>query len=232
MKKKWLLTLSLISITASLVGCGSVEHSFKGSSKSANNGKSVIASRAPEYYMPQVLPNHHEYEIQLFKIYLSGNGYQINGVEYTNYNTNNINTIENITPQSVIDYSYRFDINLFNVNDSHLFLKVEDTIYRFDPGKIKCMFMWDYDTNGVPDIFTYSYSGSGRLFHGVDFFDMTTHQMWNVFKQDITDSMDKPEFAIKEDNLFLDNQRLVYAQGKFYCANYCNALEPVLWAAS
>ena len=178
----------------------------------ALTGCSGIINHDISYYMPSERETQKTLNIQAFHDSLQNNGYWINGENKKTYNTPELSNIINVTPQSVKEVNP--DIDYYCLSGIHCFLYYKDVVYRFDPGSVLCMFMWDYDDNGVADVFTYSHSGSGRLFHNVAFFDMTTLTINNVFIKDITDEydFDGGNFipSVKDGHLNIDSAVLSY----------------------
>ena len=217
--KKLLLCLVIPFLTASLVGCD------KSSSNASIDSSVTIPpiDHESSYYYPDLNAAQNDYHIELFRDTLLDNGYYVNGENNKNYNTPSLEEINNVTPRSISDVNPNIDI--FSVNKNHEFLMYKGVIYRFDPGSVLCMFMWDYDSNGVADVFTYAHSGSGRMFHNIDFFDMSALTINNVFKKDITEqytSNSDPQPSVRNNQMYVGESPLTYNKEtqEFSCGDY------------
>lgn len=136
-----------------------------------------------------------------------------------NYNTDNITRIVNITPKSISDETS--DIEIFCVSDTHCFLMVNHTIYRYDTfgGYHHQLCLWDYDGNGTKDLVSYNTSGSGLSYMSVDIFDLTSFEGIQVITRMI---LNEPEFSFECKNgvIYIDGEELTYSNGNFHCNSF------------
>ena len=95
--------------------------------------------------------------------------------------------------------------------------------------------LWDYDKNGTLDIVNYSTGGSGLLFSMVTMFDMKNMSSFLVFRKDITEygseKMQNNEdpnypFEYKDGIIYINDQKLVYEDGKFSLGSLMEPTEP------
>ena len=150
---------------------------------------------------------------------LKNEGYHKNDGMDTNYNVDNIKAVYNITPAAIL--SEEPDLELFYVKDGdHCFMMYKGKIYRFETfgGYHHRLVLWDYDGNGVKDLFAYDSWGSGMLFLGVDVFDLTTMKCHTVIPRNV---LLEPGFSFDFDgeNVYIDGTILTYSDGEFHCGD-------------
>ena len=137
----------------------------------------------------------------------------------TDYNTNNIESIFNITPQAILEENT--DLELFYVKPGyHCFLMYKEEIYRYDTfgGYHHRLVLWDYDGNGIKDLVSYNSYGSGFSYLSVTITDLTSMEQQNVITRGI---LWEPgfSFAFDGESVFIDGEKLTYYGGEFHCGD-------------
>ena len=234
MKRIISITISLLLILAVFCSCAKMRDSSKSvaestsettSSESAaestsetTSSDSHVQEQGPisyEYYAPNY-GSEDSSKSELFIDILERDGYYQNGEIFKNYNTNNISSVVNITPQSIADQTSGIDI--FLVKDgNHCFLMKDQKIYRYDSygGSHLQLCLWDYDKNGTKDLVSYDTFGSGICSIGVRIFDFSSMEYFDI----ITRRMFSSEsflFRIKNGIIFINDEELTYSDGQFY----------------
>ena len=216
MKKLIALILSMTFMLA-LAGCSS-NRTTPASSLNETNNPSSITHGETGYFIPDY-DTTNNLHCDEFLENLKSDGYIRGGEKDYNYNTNNITRIVNITPKSISDEAS--DIEVFCVMDTHCFLMVNHTIYRYDTfgGYHHQLCLWDYDRNGTKDLVSYNTSGSGLSYMSVDIFDLTSFERIQVITRMV---LDEPEFSFECKNgvIYIDGEELTYSNGRFYCNSF------------
>lgn len=138
------------------------------------------------------------------------------------YNTDNIEKIYNITPQSIKDV--RPDVELFYDQNTE-FLKIGNEIYRFGTfgGYYHQMYMWDYDGNGVKDLVMRHSQGSGISSMRVSLFDLTKKVSRGICGTSMLsyESIDSFMNSLKTEfingSVYINGNVLTYQNGNFHC---------------
>ena len=216
MKKLIALILSMTFMLA-LAGCSSDRGTQASTSNETNNPSQNIQGE-PGYFIPNY-DTANNLHCDEFLENLKSDGYIRGGEKDYNYNTNNITRIVNITPKSISDETS--DIEVFWVSDTHCFLMVNHTIYRYDTsgGYHHQLCLWDYDQNGTKDLVSYNTSGSGLSYMSVDIFDLTSFEEITVIARMI---LNEPRFSFECENgvIYIDGEELTYSNGSFHCNSF------------
>lgn len=223
MKKKLLLFTSLIMIATSLAGCGEVTVSYKGirspisSSKSSISSKSISTS-VGEYVSPYVAygydtsyyqPDYNSYSIKGVAQFL--NDCHIDPRDFPTYN---------VTPKSISDRTDEIQIMTIRDTTNALFLYLPSQKSSFPlSGDLNAQAMQiglnDYDSNGVDDIVIWSQDKTASRYI-IDIFDMTRRGLLNVVRL----SFEHPDdllFFIYETGFYVNQHKVYYVNGQFYC---------------
>ncbi len=146
---------------------------------------------------------------------LKRDGYYAGGVNYRNYNTNNIDHVYNITPKSISDETDELEI--FYVKDAcHCFMMYKGTIYRYDT-IVGQLCLWDYDENGTKDLFSYYIWGSGLCYQTVSVTDLSTMTSTTLMQKNVINLDDLFEFEIKDGVIYIEGRELTFDDGRFSC---------------
>lgn len=148
---------------------------------------------------------------------LKRDGYYAGGVNYRNYNTNNIDHVYNITPKSISDETDELEI--FYVKDAcHCFMMYKGTIYRYGYDTIGGQLcLWDYDENGTKDLFSCYIWGSGLCYQTVSVTDLSTMTTTTLIQKNIVYLYDLFEFEIKDGAIYIEGRELTFDDGRFSC---------------
>lgn len=169
------------------------------------------------YFAPNYKSTSELHSDEFLEI-LKRDGYYRNGAKDHNYNTDNITSVVNITPKSISDETS--DVEFFYVN-THCFLMVNKTIYRYDTvgGYHLQLCFWDYDGNGTKDLVSYHTWGSGLSYLCVSVFDLTSMKNINVITRMI---LSEPAFSFgcKNGVIYIDGAELTCSDGVFYCSAF------------
>ena len=190
-----------------------LENSNSGVSTDTNSG-----SLSNEGYFAPNYQSTNTFHCDEFLEILKRDGYYRDGEMDHNYNTDNITSIVNITPKSISDETS--DVDVVYVN-THCFLMINQTIYRYDTfgGYHHQLCLWDYDGNGTKDLVSYHTWGSGLSYLSVSIFDLTSMESINVISRMI---LSEPSFSFECKNgvIFIDGAELTYSDGSFHCSAF------------
>ncbi|MBO4326703.1 MAG: hypothetical protein J5950_05490 [Clostridia bacterium] len=151
-----------------------------------------------------------------FRALLSRNGYLSDGVIVTDYNTGKIEAVFNNTPEGILNDASG-ELELFYVEPGgHEFLKYKDTIIRADTfgGRYLQLYLWDYDGNGVKDLFEYYTFGSGMYYLGCSLLDLATFESKLLITRNGT-AGEKLTVNLENGDIFVDDVKLEYSDGRF-----------------
>ncbi len=215
MKKLILLSAAILA----LAGCGNL---------SSNNDTSDPCFSLPDFYTSTDTTNAEK-----FTNALNERGYIVNGEVSTSYAHLDALDVRNLTPKGI--KKYYSDLGIFATKGHHTFILYKDIVYRFSLNHDSHIMLWDYDKNGTLDIVNYSTGGSGRLFSMVTMFDMKNMSSFVAFRKDITEygseKMQNNEdpnypFEYKDGIIYINDQKLVYEDGKFSLGSLMEPTEP------
>ena len=161
-------------------------------------------------FLSQLKQNGIKMESRTSRLDILGNGETI-----TDFNTANITGVFNITPPGIL--TENADIELFLVKPGGAtFLMLNGVIYRFEAlgGQFKELYLWDADGNGTKDLVAHYHWGSGSYIESLSIFDI--NEIRTLLNIDITKpDFEQLSFSFDGNNLFLDNEMLVYTEGRF-----------------
>ena len=224
MKRIVSITLSLLLILAVFCSCAKMRDSSESVAESTSETTSSDShvqeneTISYEYYAPNY-DSEDSLKSELFIDILERDGYYQNGEIFKNYNTNNISSVVNITPQSIADQTSGIDI--FLVKDGyHCFLMKDQKIYRYDTfgGRHLQLCLWDYDKNGTKDLVSYDTFGSGIWYIGVRIFDFSSMEYFDIITRKMFSS-DSFLFRIENGIIFINDEELTYTDGQFHFKN-------------
>jgi hypothetical protein len=161
-------------------------------------------------FLSQLKQNGIKMESRTSRLDILGNGETI-----TDFNTANITGVFNITPPGIL--TENADIELFLVKPRvATFLMLNGVIYRFEAlgGQFKELYLWDADGNGTKDLVAHYCWGCGSYIESLSIFDI--NEIRTLLNIDITKpDFEQLSFSFDGNNLFLDNEMLVYTEGRF-----------------
>lgn len=229
MKKKLLLFTSLIMITTSLAGCGEVTVSYKGirspisSSRSSISSKSISTS-VGEYVSPYAaygydetyfMPDYNTFSTVWSQEFKEDTGRYETGSLY------------NVTPYSISDNNDEIQILCSNNYDTYIYFpnthQVFELSYRVST-QIMQMGFNDYDNNGIDDIVIWSQDKKSSVYL-IDIFDMSAKRLLNVTKI-IFENPDDVLFFIYTSGFYVNQHKVYYVDGQFYCTGVFNYTYP------
>ena len=161
-------------------------------------------------FLSQLKQNGIKMESRTSRLDILGNGETI-----TDFNTANITGVFNITPPGIL--TENADIELFLVKPRvATFLMLNGVIYRFEAlgGQFKELYLWDADGNGTKDLVAHYYWGSGSDIESLSIFDINEIRTLLNIDRDLPGE-DPLSFRFDGINLFLNNIKLVYSEGRF-----------------
>ena len=183
----------------------------------------LLVHDAYGYYTPNYLTKNTQHT-DTFLAILKRDGCYRDGKQYPDFNTERLENVRNVTPQSISDE--RGDMEVFVANDGFCFLMAGEKIYRFDTfgGYHRQLCLWDYDGNGTKDLVSFASWGSGLPYVGVKILDLTTAETIDVCS---TMVLSEPRFSFEfvGGTVFINDAPLTYSGGSFHCAAFQNDAE-------
>lgn len=174
---------------------------------------SSVTEQCPDY------ASENARDSLIFLSTLKSAGYVQDGEVRKDFNTNGIERVRNITPESISKET--LDLQIFYVEPSQIcFLMHKGTIYKYDTlgGRHEKLVLWDYDGNGEKDLVSLNTSGSGVTYKSVWVTDLKTMETKTVFSRKIPDEKNF-HFLFDGINIYIDGNVLSWSDGSFHCGD-------------
>lgn len=226
-------------LTLLLTGCGEISVSYKASkshSVSVSTNYTYSSKQAAivpvDYNDPSIFlvnDENSDYGVGIFYSQLHREGYYHNSTLSFDIPIIEEEDVKMVTPDAVITGSSILPstVYIYSVNGVGNYVFYNRKIYAFTDGEIVQAGLWDYDSNGVPDLFATVHVPLGKEeVYELRYLDLTT---FNAYAMDLHLGpwfFENDRIRFLEDGLYISDSKLVFQYyHKFSCSPLVDHIE-------
>lgn len=226
---------SLILLSLCLTGCGETTVSYKASkshSVSVSTNYTYSSKQAAivpvDYSDPSIFlvsDENSDYGVLSFYTHLHGYGFYHNSTLSYDIPIIEKEDVKNVTPNAVLEGSsiLPYRVGIYSVKDTGNFVYYGSRIYTFTDGEIVQAGLWDYDSNGTPDLFAVVFGQYGKSdVYEFRYFDLTTFTAYSLTSFHLGPLFfNEGKIRFYEDGIYISEKKLFF---KYYHRFSCDPL--------